>query len=289
MSGESFVVLGARRRGADGLLKLARHLHKINYTPVVDKETRGYLKKKDLDAAGIETHERGRGRQPILAVALGGDGAFIQHATRYAPLGIPLIGVNFGHVGFLTDIPASKMEEVIEDVLRGKYTDEQRVMLDIRHVRGSKTLLEQIVINDVVIDRSARGNIINLEVLVDRKKGILLRGDGVIIATPGGSTAYNMAAGGPIIVPDADCISMTPLNPYSLTHRPLVFATHHRITVRSQAMSTVRLITDGIDKGKVELGDEIRISTHRRTMTVRHPSRYSYFGKLRDKLYWRNA
>lgn len=286
MPAQPIVALGARKRGVQALLTLARHLLTLNHQPVVDAKTQRSVGARRIAAAGIKLREPGVGRAPVLAIALGGDGAFIQHAALYAPYGVPLIGVNFGKVGFLADIPASEMERTITAVLRGKYTDEQRVMLAVEHLRGDKVRSHYTVINDIVIDRGSKG-IIDLEVTVERNRSIHLRGDGVIFATPGGSTAYNMAAGGPIIMPAAGCIAMTPLSPFSLTHRPLVFSTSAKFLVEVTG-SYALLLPDGQDGGNLNQGDQVRISTHRRKMTMRHSQDYNYFTKLRDKLFWRH-
>lgn len=282
----TLVALGARKRGGDALLQLAQHLVAHDYQPVVDQITARNVGVRACKAVGIEMREPGRGRRPVLAVALGGDGSFIAHAARYAPFGVPLIGVNLGQVGFLADIPAKKMEKTIIAVLEGHHNDELRVMLTVEHLRADKVLNRFTVINDVVVDRGS-SSIVALELAVNRNRSIHLRGDGVIFATPGGSTAYNMAAGGPIIMPNAGCIAMTPLNPFSLTQRPLVFSATNRFTVEVVGTTPARLLPDGIASDQLLPGDKVKIGAHRSMMTLRHPSTYNYFDTLREKLYWR--
>lgn len=279
------VALGARRRGAEALLELARHLKETGHVPVADRVTRGYVGAQKCRKVGILAHEAEERKRPVLAIALGGDGAFIQHAARYAPHGVPLVGVNLGRVGFLADIQATGMLDEISALLAGQGQDEQRLMLEVVHSRNGKVRGSQPVINDIVIDRGVNGTVIQLEVDVGRRRCVHVRGDGLIISTPGGSTAYNMAAGGPIITPDAGCITLTPLNPYSLIQRPLVFGADNEFVVT--VINSSRLVPDGQTMCDLQANDTISVRAHKRKMTMRHPRGYDYFDKLHDKLYWR--
>ena len=286
MKNKGQVALVARARGGSALLALAAELQAQGYIPTVDQAVSTNVGLSDCRRVGIVIDKPHSRTKPVLAVALGGDGCFIQMAVRYAPRGIPLVGVNLGKVGFLADIKHSRMALEIRDVLAGRYIDEQRIMLEIEHRRRNRVIGKQTVINDVVIDRGEVGTLINLDVSIDAKHMFQLRGDGVILSTPGGSTAYNMSAGGPIITPDCACITLTPLNPYSLTHRPLVFNTDRKFSLKVD--NQARLVPDGLRWPRLRNGDVIHIHRHRKFMTVRHPKSYSYFSTLREKLYWRH-
>ncbi len=287
MAGKSkgYIVLAPRKRGVDRVVELADHLRSLSYTPSIDKETASVLTKQVCAKHGIDVRAPGDKPPPLLAVALGGDGSFIHAANLYAVHGIPLIGVNLGNVGFLADVPATVMIKEITAVLGGHYRDEQRIMLKVEHTRNKKVLFAGLVINDVVIDRGEMAALIRLDIAIDGRSSFELRADGLVFATPGGSTAYSISAGGPIITPDLGCIALTPLNPFSLTHRPLVFSTQRSFVVEL-LQNSARLILDGQVTNQLKPGDQVSVSTHQQHLTVRHPDSYNYFKTLREKLYW---
>lgn len=287
MARKRLVALETRSRGKAALYKLAKALSAAGFTPAVAPATARVLDAARCRKAGILVAKPGARPKPELAVALGGDGCFIQLAARYAPYALPLIGVNLGRVGFLADIPHDNMVEDILEVLAGKYADEKRIMLDCKLHRGGRVLEKFTVINDLVIDRGNIGTLINLDIAIDDNHGYDLRSDGLVISTPGGSTAYNMSAGGPIITPDCASITMTPLNPYSLTQRPLVFNIGRvfKIGITDRG----RLVPDGDVLMSLRKGDVVSVRNHSRSMTVRHPLGYDYFDILRNKLSWRDS
>lgn len=282
-----FVALGARFRGLTALKELAVRLRSEGYRPTVARDVARRLGKQERDAAGIKVRNPDARPRPVLAVALGGDGSFIQTASDYAVRDVPVVGINLGRVGFLADIDSRLMHETVMDVLSGRFHDEQRILLEVSHRRKNRVLGRQVVINDAVIDRGELGTLIDLDVMIDGKHAFQLRGDGVIVSTPGGSTAYNIAAGGPIVTPDCSCVVLTPLNPFSLTHRPIVFSTSRRFTF--SAFGKSKLVTDGQSTFELRAGDRVDLRAHRKQMTVRHPRGYDYFDALREKLYWRRG
>ena len=286
MANKKYVALVTRSRGIEALIQLASHLQENNYHIVVEETTAqaiGKAKCKKLNFAIRKPHAKPK---PILAVSIGGDGSFIQTASLYVHFGIPLIGVNIGQVGFLADIGMNTMKQDILNVLNGEYRDEQRIIFEVKHRRKNKVINTFTVINDVVIDRGDLSTLINLAIKVDKNKTFYLRADGVVVCTPGGSTAYNLSAGGPIITPDSECITVTPLNPFSLTHRPLVLNDSCKIAI--EIINIGRLIPDGKTIAELKEKDIITISNHQQKMTMRHPRSYDYFDTLREKLYWRH-
>lgn len=285
MAARSCVALAARIRGRDALIQLAQVLRELDHVPVVDETSAASIGRPACRRHGIKVRRPDARPRPVLAVALGGDGSFIQMAGRYAPQQVPLIGVNLGRVGFLADIPHLEMRPGIEAVLKGRYRDEKRIMLVAERWRGRRRLSSHTVVNDAAIDRGAGGSLINLAVHIDRRASFELRADGLVVSTPGGSTAYSMSAGGPIITPDCKVMAMTPINPHSLTHRPLVFDDQRRIEVR--ALSPARLSADGGEPLDLRPGDAVVVKAHQKQMTMRHPLGYDYFDTLRSKLYWR--
>ena len=281
------VALGARFSGLDALTKLALRLNDDGFRPTVESEVAKRLGKTACKKAAISIREPGASPKAAMAIALGGDGSFIQVASRYAVRGIPMVGINLGRVGFLADINHKAMADTVKEMLAGHYRDELRIILEVKHYRKKRLVLSRVVINDVVIDRGDVGTLIDLDVSIDKEQAFQLRGDGVIVSTPGGSTAYNIAAGGPIVTPDCSCMILNPLNPYSLTHRPIVFNSSRRFTFRIVGKS--RLVLDGQKMCGLEPKDIIEVKNHGKQMIVRHPIGYDYFGTLREKLYWRQS
>lgn len=287
MAARACVALAARIRGRDALLQLAEILRELGYAPVVDQAEAKSIGRAACRRHGIKVRRADARPRPVLAVALGGDGSFIQMASRYAPLQVPLIGVNLGRVGFLADIPYKMMHDGIAAVLKGQYRDERRIMLVAEHWRGKRLLSSSLVLNDAVIDRGDRGTLISMAVHADRKASFEVRADGLVVSTPGGSTAYGLSAGGPITTPDCKVMVVTPLNPHALTHRPLVFDDQRRLEIRT--LDAARLSADGRDAVPMRPSDAVVIKAHRRQMTMRHPRGYDYFDTLRSKLYWRRS
>jgi NAD+ kinase len=165
-------------------------------------------------------------RQVDLIVLLGGDGTLIGMARRIARAAadVPIVGVNFGSLGFLTEIPLEELYPSLDAVLAGTAPIDNRMMLHARTLRGGATFAEEIVLNDVVITKAALSRIIELAVAIGDDAAMRVRADGLIVATPTGSTAYNLAAGGPIVHPVVDAMLLTPIAPHMLTNRPLVVA-----------------------------------------------------------------
>jgi NAD+ kinase len=225
-----------------------------------------------------------------LIVLLGGDGTLIGMARRVARAGadVPVAGVNFGSLGFLTEITLDDLYPSLEALLAGTAPIDDRMMLHARTLRGGREYANELVLNDVVITKAALSRIIELAVSVDDAPVMRVRADGLIVATPTGSTAYNLAAGGPIVHPVVDAVLLTPIAPHMLTNRPLVVAGTSRITVEPavDGNDQVFVTFDGQSGHALQLGDEVVITRAERPLRlVRGPGR-SYFDVLRQKLKW---
>jgi NAD+ kinase len=224
-------------------------------------------------------------------VVMGGDGTLIGMAGRIAHAGVdvPIIGVNFGSLGFLTEITLQELYPILEAVLNGQASIDERMMLQAQAIRSGEVLADRLVLNDVVITRAAMSRIIELSVAVDGQRVMQVRADGLIAATPTGSTAYNLAAGGPIAHPSVDAILLTPIAPHMLTNRPLVIPGVSRIDVAPKldgSRDEVFVTYDGQSGHPLEADDVVRIRKAARPLRlVRAPTR-TYFDVLKQKLKW---
>jgi NAD+ kinase len=225
-----------------------------------------------------------------LIVLLGGDGTLIGMARRIAraAVDVPIAGVNFGSLGFLTEITLDELYPSLEQTLAGHAEIEERMMLHAETRRGARILADEIVLNDVVITKAALSRIIELPVSVDRQPVMRVRADGLIVATPTGSTAYNLAAGGPIVHPAVDAVLLTPIAPHMLTNRPLVVAATSEIAVEPD-MDThdeVFVTFDGQSGHALQAGDVVTIRRAERPLRLVRSSSRSYFDVLRQKFKW---
>jgi NAD+ kinase len=225
-----------------------------------------------------------------LIVLLGGDGTLIGMARRIAQAGVdvPVAGVNFGSLGFLTEITLDELYASLEAVLEARAEIEERMMLRARTMRDGQVFADQFVLNDVVVTRAALSRIIELPVSVNGHGVMRVRADGLIVATPTGSTAYNLAAGGPIVHPVVDAVILTPIAPHMLTNRPLAVPATSQIEVEPDMNShdEVFVTFDGQSGHALQAGDVVRICRADRPLRLVRSSRRSYFDVLRQKLKW---
>jgi NAD+ kinase len=225
-----------------------------------------------------------------LVVVLGGDGTLLSMADCIGAAGVdvPILGVNFGSPGFLTEVTLPELYPALEAVLSGSAPSEDRIMLRSKTLRAGETLPEHVALNDVVITKAARARMSDLSVSVGDEFVTRVKADGLIVATPTGSTAYNLAAGGPIVQPAVDALVLTPIAPHMLTNRPIVIPAGS--VVRVQPMMDERdelyVTFDGQAGYQLQAGDEIRICCADRRLRLLRPSSRSYFEVLRQKLKW---
>ncbi len=225
-----------------------------------------------------------------LVVVLGGDGTLLAMAARIAQAGrdVPILGVNFGSLGFLTEIRIDELTSSLERVLDGTATFDDRAMLAATAHRAAGEDDARVVLNDVVFTKSALSRMIELSVRVNGGFVTRVKADGLIIATATGSTAYNLAAGGPIVHPTVDALVLTPIAPHTLTNRPVVIPGSADIEVRMEAdgpTADVYVTYDGQSGYPVARGDVVRVRKSDRTLRLVTPAR-SYFEVLREKLKW---
>ena len=225
-----------------------------------------------------------------LVLVLGGDGTLLSMADSIgrAGLSIPVLGVNFGSLGFLTEVTLPELYPSLEAAIAGQPHIEERMMLRATTERPGSPPTTEIALNDVVINKGARSRLIDLSVSVGDGLVTRVRADGLIIATPTGSTAYNLAAGGPIVQPNVEAIVLTPIAPHTLTNRPVVIPSSSTVQVAPLMgdRDEVFVTFDGQAGFELHAGDHIRICRAEQPMRLIRPATRSYFEVLREKLNW---
>jgi NAD+ kinase len=226
-----------------------------------------------------------------LIVVLGGDGTLIGMAARIAHAGrhIPILGVNFGSLGFLTEITLAELYPSLESVLDGTAAIDERMMLQAQTIRKGTVFAEQLALNDVVITKGALSRIIDLSVAIGDQPVMGVRADGLIVASPTGSTGYNLGAGGPIVHPAVDALLLTPIAPHMLSNRPIVIPAASEVRVRSAMNGSndeVFVTFDGQSGHPLEPDDIISIRRAEPTLRLVRASTRTYFDMLRQKLKW---
>lgn len=230
------------------------------------------------------------GQQADLAVIMGGDGTMLGAARQLARSGVPLIGINHGRLGFITDIPLHSANDALASVLQGNYEAEDRVLLEGRVVRGDETLYSGVALNDVVLNRAGRGGMIEVRVEFDGAFMYSQRADGLIVATPTGSTAYSLSANGPVVHPRLAAFLLVPVAPQTLSNRPIVLPDNGTLSLTITALGRVEsgasVHFDMQTWSDCQPGDRIDVRRAQHTVRFIHPSGYSFFSTLRRKLYW---
>jgi len=225
-----------------------------------------------------------------LIVVLGGDGTLLAMADRIArgPRDVPILGVNFGSLGFLTEITRPELFDALTDVFEGRALLDERMMLQAHMQRGDDAAHDTIVLNDVVFTRTALSRIIDLSVWVGDQFVTSVKADGLIVASPTGSTAYNLAAGGPIVHPAMEAFILTPIAPHTLSNRPIVVPAHRdvRVAVSTDNGGDVYVTFDGQTGNPLKAGDAVVISRAARHVKLVRATTRTYFEVLRQKLKW---
>ncbi len=227
-------------------------------------------------------------QQCDLAIAIGGDGTMLRAAHRLAKYDIPLLGINRGRLGFLTDIPADSVEAHLAEILDGNYVEDERFQLHCQVNRDSNTIIESDAFNDVIIQKWNIARLIELETYVNQVLVHSQRADGMIVATPTGSTAYALSGGGPILHPALDALVLVPICPHTLSNRPIVIDGNNivEIVVGTPEIDHARLSCDGEIRGELLAGDRIRIQKKDKKVRLIHPASHNHFNTLRKKLNW---
>lgn len=261
-------------------------------------ELAAWLKKRDIkligkaleeaeicpvEEVGVEEFQE----RADLIVVLGGDGTMIAAARLLGKREIPVLGVNYGSLGYLTEFRIEEMFPALENILAGSYELDRRVMLKAEHWRGAEMLASGRVLNDVVINKSVLARIIEIEVKLNGQYVNSFRADGLIVATPTGSTAYNLSAGGPIVYPSMNAVVLTPICPFTLTNRPIVTPDTAEIELHLMTEAEgVVLTLDGQIGYQMQTGDCAVIRKSEMSFNLVQPPNRNYFDVLRNKLKW---
>lgn len=223
-----------------------------------------------------------------LMIAVGGDGTMLYAGNLTRDRGIPLLGINRGRLGFLADVTPDEMISSVDHVLEGDYTMESRLLVDARLETATGAVITATGINDVVLQRHGTGRMVDFEASVGGQFVNTHSGDGLIIATPTGSTAYALSCGGPIIEPGMDAFVIVPICPHTLTDRPIVIAGNQTIDIRllERADTQAEVAVDGHSIGAIRPVDKLTITPSRKRIRLIHPPGYDFYEILRSKLFW---
>jgi len=261
--------------------ELLRWFQEHDYQVVVDQETAAYT-------SGVEAVERSAvaGRNPNFVVVLGGDGTLLAAARAVAKAGIPVLGVNLGSLGFLTEVPLADLYSTLAGMDQNKCGTELRSMLHCQLLRDGKCVAQYHALNDVVVNKSAIARLADFDLYIDQDFVSNYKADGLIVATPTGSTAYSLAAGGPILMPSVEGFVITPVSPHALTHRPLVVRDSVEISIVVKAAEeNAFLSVDGQIGMPLLEGDRVTCRKSQHKVQLLRMKR-TFFDVLRTKLKW---
>ncbi len=269
---------------ANTLNSLYQFLVRRHFSVIIDEKSTRFINQTDISAFPIEN----LGQHSDIVIAVGGDGTFLSAARAIVNDGIPLIGVNLGRLGFLVDISPEQLSSKLDKILHGHFRQEQRSLLRAKIIRNKRVIHEQTAFNEVVVHRWVTPSMIEIITTVN---GVYLntqRSDGLIISTPTGSTAYSLSAGGPVIHPSLKALVLVPLNPHTLSNRPVVIDDNSEIEICfSQTKQINALVTcDHLEIPEVLISDKILIKKEAKSINILHPEDHDFFHTLREKLNW---
>ena len=271
---------------AEAVLRLARFLRERERTVWIEQ---GTASSTGLSSAyPVSTYDE-IGAGADLAVVLGGDGTMLNSARRLADYAVPMVGINQGRLGFLTDVARDDALERIDEILKGKSLCERRALLDTEVLRAGSRVFHTVALNDVVVNKGELGRMIEFDVHVDGEFVYTQRSDGMIVSTPTGSTAYALSANGPILHPRVDGIALVPLCPHTLTARPITLPMDCVIDMILKPPHDATVHFDGQARFDARAGDCVRVTRSKQTVRLLHPTGYSYFAMLREKLHWSSS
>ena len=267
---------------AEPLLELARFLQARGVRVLLDPLTAAHVVGNNLEVLPLDQ----AARLSDLAIVIGGDGTMLNIARTLVPFEVALVGVNQGRLGFLTDISIHTMLQTIGDMLDGKFVTESRMLLACQVMRGGEAALEVLAFNDASISKGADGGLIELEVRIDGQFLYVLRSDGLIVATPTGSTAYALSAGGPILHPALSVFALVPVCPHTLSNRPIAVSSNALIDVEIHKGAAAQIHLDSHSHFELKAADLIRVRRYPRSIRLLHPVGHDYYRMLREKLHW---
>ena len=241
-----------------------------------------------IDIPNAQTIEETNISDMDLIVSIGGDGTMLESSKLASIYSIPNTGINKGRLGFLTDINPELVSEAIQEIIHGEYQTESRMLLDVKILNEGNERFIGHAINDLVINKTKTGRMINVRTSINGKYVNSNEGDGYIVSTPTGSTAYSLSCGGPIMNPNSDTFLLVPIAPHTLTNRPMVVSSASiiRLEFMEENDDTIEISLDGEIISEISSGDCIMISQSENTVEFIHPKQYDYYETLRSKLFW---
>ncbi len=264
------------------LLKLGDILEERGVKVIIDGLTAQHIGDNRFPVRTLEEI----GSDAELAIVLGGDGTMLNIARVLAPFDVALVGINQGRLGFLTDISIDTMRETIGAILDGNCVTEERLLVEAEVFSGGDKVFGVLAFNDVVLSKGLKGSMIEFDVKINGRFLYALRGDGLIVATPTGSTAYALSAGGPIIHPSLAAMALVPICPHTFSSRPIVIGDKSVVEITVRSAADARAHFDSHSHFDLSNGDRILVRRYEHTIRLLHPAGHDYYSMLRKKLHW---
>ena len=264
------------------VLRLADFLRRRGVKVLLDRLTASHIGDCPYPVMRLED----LGAQSDLAIVIGGDGTMLNIARTFAPYDVALIGINQGRLGFLTDISLDTMFETIGAVLDGNFVTEDRMLLCAEVYSGEERVFDVLAFNDVVLSKGVKGSMIEFEVCIDGQFIYSQRSDGLIVATPTGSTAYALSSGGPIVHPSLSVMALVPVCPHTLSNRPIVIDGGCTVEIKVRDSDDPHAHFDSHSHFDLKQGDRIVVRRYTHSIKLLHPVGHSYYAMLRQKLHW---
>lgn len=265
---------------------------KKTHSLAIASDVASFLKKHNIQAVAEDSLASSIGADLLSTVEMeaidfrisfGGDGTILRLVHRYPTLRAPLLGINLGSLGFLADIPVEDLFPSLQDFVDGRFTIQKRMMMEGSLIKGN----DCFAVNEITIHRGSNPSLVDFAIHVDGKYVNTFSADGVIVSTPSGSTAYSLAAGGPILTPELHAFVITPICPHTISNRPIVLMPKHEMVIRYLSHhNPVEISCDGIDSGSLATGDTITITLSKHFFSLVNLARHEYFSTLREKLGW---
>lgn len=270
----------------DTIDRLLQHLINAEKTVLLDSASCSDFPHQRYGVEVIEREELGK--QIDIAVVVGGDGTFLDVARSIVDYEVPILGINLGRLGFLTDISPKDMLNIIDEVMQGQYDSEKRNLIRVQIEKDGVQEFDELALNDVVIHKTESPRMIEFETCVDGRFLNSQRSDGMIITTPTGSTAYSLSAGGPILDPRLDVLSLVSINPHTMSTRPYVVPGASTVTIfpHENCNGQAQIICDGQLTHHISAGHKTTITRHAKFIKMLHPQGHDHFELLRAKLHW---
>lgn len=267
---------------ADPVLRLAQFLRKRGIRVLLDPLTATHIGQSEYPVLPLEE----LGRAAKLAIVIGGDGTMLNIARTLAPFDVALVGINQGRLGFLTDLSMSGMFDAMAAILDGRFVEDSRMLLQAEVWSDQEKVLDAVAFNDISVNKGAEGSLIEIEVRIDGKFVYNLRADGLIVASPTGSTAYALSSGGPILHPGLQVIGLVPVCPHTLSNRPIVVGSESNIEITILKAAAAHAHFDSHSHRELKERDRLLVRRAPHAIRLLHPLGHDYYHMLREKLHW---